>query len=727
MTDKELAQRLTGALDERIARASAAPVVRERMNHMPSADVLTSPQVKAIPVKQLRWKNAIAAVLVVGMLGGIGLGASKLLNRSRHAQTGESGNNPVVQTTEAATQNAEPLPDAELPVVSFEEDTKTLRVVGTGNYDRIDLSRLPEAANMIVEDDDFEYRILPTVLFGKDSPIEDPVSYLPGYLEHVDQSLAAIRKFVTDNSTNENVIAQTQKHVKLSLNAFGSNNINNSYTIDIVTGGAFRLVGTHYTLGLLYSSQFNRDWKYVVYSTWVDLYNNPYCQMLFEDHSEYYEACFYAPYFQQAGGSWDLRDRNNTVLLYDVISWCNLVFGRDWGGGTDETGHLSDMLPSLGAAKEGSNLSLSEALSFMEYLAEHYGADKVTAYCFDACAMGYGESLSFEAAFGTDFAAAKAAWEQSLIERFGDGSEEPAELPQVSYDADSRTVRITGTTGYDRLDLSSYMDNAMSLEVEDDRFQFSTYVALLANRFDDPAAELPAYLNRLDRSIDFIANYISDAAPNEEIAAQTRKPVKITMQANAKSYSNNTEDITLFLGSAFKRHGVIYTSALLNPACVTWYQLGYIYWVSFCLDPYNTLYVGVTFEDAREYTYYKDYFRMGGTGDPTPENFTLLNDANAWYNLVHGRDWGGSETECGHINEDSSFNGDPNLEGNDLGVAEAVSLINYLAEQYGEKQVAAFCFDTCTLEEAFGTDFATARAAWEQSLLDRFGDGSENP
>ena len=418
MTDKELAQRLTGALDERIARASAAPVARERMNHMPAADDLTSSQVKAIPVKQLRWKNAIAAVLVVGMLGGIGLAASKLLDRTKQPQTGESGNSGITQTTE-------PLPEDELPVVSFEEDTKTLRVVGTGHYDRIDLSRLPEAANMIVEDDDFEYRILPTVLFGKDSPIEDPVSYLPGYLEHVDQSLAAIRKFVTDNSTNENVIAQTQKHVKLSLNAFGSNNVNNSYTIDIVTGGAFRLVGTHYTLGLLYSSQFNRDWKYVVYSSWVDWYNNPYCQMLFEDYSEDNEACFYAPYFRQAGGNWDLRDRSNMVLLHDVISWCNLVFGRDWGGGTDETGHLSDMLPSLDADKEGSSLSLSEALSFMEYLAEHYGADKVTAYCFDACAMGYGESLSFEEAFGTDFAAAKAAWEQSLLDRFGDGSENP--------------------------------------------------------------------------------------------------------------------------------------------------------------------------------------------------------------------------------------------------------------------------------------------------------------
>lgn len=76
---------------------------------------------------------------------------------------------------------------------------------------------------------------------------------------------------------------------------------------------------------------------------------------------------------------------------------------------------MSDILPSLDASKEENRLSEREASSLLNYLAEQYGADKVTAYCFDAC--------SFEEAFGTDFAAARAAWEQSLLERFGDGSD----------------------------------------------------------------------------------------------------------------------------------------------------------------------------------------------------------------------------------------------------------------------------------------------------------------
>ena len=40
-------------------------------------------------------------------------------------------------------------------------------------------------------------------------------------------------------------------------------------------------------------------------------------------------------------------------------------------------------------------------------------------------------------------------------------------------------------------------------------------------------------------------------------------------------------------------------------------------------------------------------------------------------------------------------------------------------------QCPACCFDTCTFEETFGMSFPEARAAWEQSLRDRVGDGSE--
>lgn len=98
-----------------------------------------------------------------------------------------------------------------------------------------------------------------------------------------------------------------------------------------------------------------------------------------------------------------------------------------------------------------------------------------------------------------------------------------------------------------------------------------------------------------------------------------------------------------------------------------------------------------------------------------PKDRSLLLDALSWCNLTYGRDWSGEVEECSPIYD------------TDLSLNMAISLINYLAEQYGTEKVTAYCFDTCSFEEAFGVDYATARAAWEQSLMDRFGDSSENP
>ena len=315
---------------------------------------------------------------------------------------------------EEPTQNTNPSVEDENPVVTFEEDSKTLRVVGTGNYDKIDLSRLPDATSLVVEDDDFEYRIQTSILSSSESRMEDPISYLPGYLEHVDQSLATIRKFVADNAPNEDVIAQTRKRVKLSLNTFRYYNILNGSTIDLELGGVYRQPGIPYTMALLNPS--TAEWKHLAYGNWVENAKNPYSPEYFEN-PEVDANIDYLPYsyYFQAGGSGNWQDVNTRILLDDIISWCNLVFGRDWGGNVSESGKLSDILPLLDASKEENRLSEREASSLLNYLAEQYGADKVTAYCFDAC--------SFEEAFGTDFAAARAAWEQSLLERFGDGSD----------------------------------------------------------------------------------------------------------------------------------------------------------------------------------------------------------------------------------------------------------------------------------------------------------------
>lgn len=307
----------------------------------------------------------------------------------------------------------------------------------------------------------------------------------------------------------------------------------------------------------------------------------------------------------------------------------------------------------------------------------------------------------------------------------------PAELPQVVYDADGRTIRITGTGGYDQLELSPYLDDALSLELEDDSFRLTVVLSVIESYTDqahyDFAGYLAGYLDRLDRSLAFVGRYIAEHAPSEEIVAQTRKPVEILITGQRNSFTSIREDrITLSLANGFRHHGVLYAMSLIDSETMEWQQLGYAYWVAILNDPYNSIYAGGSFEEDRDYYYFSDYFRLGGTADPLDlNNQALLVDANAWYNLVYGRDWDGNDAECKPISALQRFRGDPGKEGNDMCLVEAESLLNYLSGQYGPDSLAAFCLGACSFEEAFGTDFAAAHAAWEQSLLERFGDGGE--
>ncbi len=721
MTDKELAMLLTESLDNRIARAEAAPVTRVDENRMPPAEAVSGSLIRAVPARQLRWKGVAAAVLVVAMLGGIGLTASKLIDRKSPSLPADSGQVEETQTDpEKTAQVTEPIDPAELPQVSYDADSRTIRISGTTGYDRLDLSPyLDDALNLEVEDDRFQFRASIYMLRDMDE-IDDLAADLPRCLERMDRSLDYIANYIAAVAPNEEIAAQTRKPVKITMpRTVNCRNYDEYIALDLGSTTLERL-SLLYARALLNPRYLN--WYSMGYYFWFFYYQDPYSfQLLHFFPDENFDYFYHQDYFRVGGTEESTPE--NMKLLIDTAAWYNLVHGHDWDGLEGECSPIKEWSSFDGDPElEGNDLCITEAISLLNYLAEQYGHDKVAAFCFETC--------SFEEAFGTDFATARAAWEQSLMDRFGDGSEtdptDPAELPQVSYDAGSHTVRITGTTGYDHLDLSPYLDDARYLEVEDDRFQFSNSISALRNMFDDLAVDLPDYLNRMDRSFDLIADYIVSVAPNEEIAAQTRKPIQILMRNG--TYRVSDDHISLYMGEKYRRYGILYAGALLNPKRESWYETGYTNWIGFCVDPYNYVNVGFSLDEYRDYYYIRDYFRLGGTEDPLDlNNQALVFDACAWYNLVHGRDWGGNTSECCPIKEWYGFNGDPELEGNDLCGQEAVSLINYLANQYGEKQVAAFCFETCSFEEAFGTDFATARAAWEQSLMDRFGDGSENP
>ena len=726
MTDKELAMRLTGALDDRIARASSAPVAREVLNHLPCADTITAPQVKAIPVRQMRWKGVIAAVLVLGMLGGIGLAASKLIDRKSPSLPADSGQVEETQTApEKTAQVTEPIDPAELPQVSYDADSRTIRISGTTGYDRLDLSPyLDDALNLEVEDDRFQLSAYVPVLGNLIG--DELADYLPGYLNRVDRSIDMIGNYIADVAPNEEIAAQTRKPVIIWLKTSRYNN--NAEDITLTLGNAYKRHGQFYMNALLNPKCVS--WYQLGYVYWVsfrlDPYNSLYWGITFEEE----RTCdyFYFKDYFRLGGTEDPTDLNNQALLLDVNAWYNLINGKDWAGTTAERCPIKEWSDFDGDPDlEGNDLCLVEAESLLNYLAEQYGHDKVAAFCFETC--------SFEEAFGMDYATARAAWEQSLMERFGDGSEEPlpdADLPVVSFEEDTKTLRVVGTGNYDHIDLSR-LPEAADMIVEDDDFEFRILPTILWSSdspIEDPVSYLPGYLDEVDKSLATIRQYVADNAPNEDVLAQTQKRVKLTLTSFGSINIYSSYTISLNLNGAFHWVGNLYAIGL-NPDWNTkeWRVDAFGAWADYCRNPYCPTFLDYPElnPDGVDIFYYPYYQRAGGTGYLRSVNDRiLLNDVISWCNLVFGRDWGGNTDETGRMFESNPVL-DASKEENQLSLMESMSLLNYLAGQYGDAKLVAYCFGACSFEEAFGMDFATARAAWEQSLMERFGDGSEEP
>ena len=311
---------------------------------------------------------------------------------------------------------------------------------------------------------------------------------------------------------------------------------------------------------------------------------------------------------------------------------------------------------------------------------------------------------------------------------------EPAEvpLPELSFDEESKTLRIAGTEGYEALELAPYLSEALYLELEDDEFRFSADLAILREMLENQPYQLdiPTYLDKLDRSTSYIRKFIRDRVCDEKLLAQLRKPVHYTLKSRTGAYcTNSAEGIELELGPDALEYDARYALSLTKPSLDSWLNLGFAYWLG-CVEPYNLVsdFQGTPTSPDSDYYYLADYFRLGGNGKTWEAKEKLLcMDACSWYILANGRDWAGADPELCPIWRYPSSSRKEGDEGNDLSLFMAISLVNYLGERWGTDKVIACCYGVCSFEEAFGMDFAAARAAWEQSLLDRFGEGGEAP
>ena len=307
--------------------------------------------------------------------------------------------------------------------------------------------------------------------------------------------------------------------------------------------------------------------------------------------------------------------------------------------------------------------------------------------------------------------------------------EEAAQPTRTAWDRDKRTLRVTGEGGYGSLSFPEGSDGALVLELTDDRFQLSIGLSLLRQRVEDPMAFLPAYLDQLDKSLDWVARYMSALAPGRQTAERAALPLELTLRSwSGDSWKNEPDRITIDLSNAYLQHGVLYAFALLDAPVKNWQQIALPYWLGLCLDPYSSM-LGESDPAYLEYYYMPAYLRAGGSADTrVPGSYLMMMDACAWYNLVYGMDWPGSSGERQPICEYWLFSGaDRTAEANSMSLTMGVSLLNWLARRCGAQMVFAYCYDACGFETAFGMDFDTAKAAWEADLMARFGEALPEP
>ncbi len=298
------------------------------------------------------------------------------------------------------------------------------------------------------------------------------------------------------------------------------------------------------------------------------------------------------------------------------------------------------------------------------------------------------------------------------------------ELPQVRYDPDTLALVVTGTEGYDQLVLPPGHEKARTLDVQDDEFHLSVYVPLLKANRADLSTYLPAYIDRIDKSLDTIRTYLRENAPDVYPAESAGKMIEISIRDEDRySYRNDEDRIFLNIGDFYWHVDEFYMLALMDTDSVGWAQLGYAWYVGTCMDPHSE--VSVTAEITSDLEYYDLCVKAGiRLKDLTCADFRILYDLVSRVCLDGGRiRWGwGSAYESMPLSKTRFCSGQARTqeENSSMSVFMAASFLGWLDDAHGFEAVSGFAFGKKTFEEAFGTDFAAAFSAWKAYIVETY-------
>jgi len=294
----------------------------------------------------------------------------------------------------------------------------------------------------------------------------------------------------------------------------------------------------------------------------------------------------------------------------------------------------------------------------------------------------------------------------------------------INYDESSKTMVIYGKDDTD-IKIPKAVNDANELDAQFDSFHLKVSLPILRTGGASLQEYLPEYLGRTNESLKFIRNYMRENCGNEGLNERADKYVDLSIMAQKGYTWSELEDrIELEIGAFYWHREEMYVLSLLGSKNVQWKQLGYAWYLGSCLDPYSEVFSISFSNNMEELPYYEAYIRGGGTKEPTPGNYKILNDAVSFMCLTEKLP-DGTPYEVSPLKNTALYSAPakaPEDPGDEMSVAMATSFIAYLSDKYGFGKVSDFCFGMDSFEQSFGTDYQSAYDSWAEGILTTYGE-----
>ena len=293
--------------------------------------------------------------------------------------------------------------------INYDEATGTMVIYGKDDTNIKIPATIDNANELDAQFDSFHLKMHVPLLRNNGVALKE---YLPEYLGRTNESLKFIRNYMKENCDNEGLIERADKYVDLSIMAYSDYSwTEEADRIELKIGNYYWHREELYILSLLGSKTV--QWKQLGYAWYLGSCIDPYGEVLYMGFVENVTDLPYYDAYTRGGGTLEATPENYKILN-DAVSYMCLT-SDVLSGSPYEIMPLNKTAlynAPVKVREPGDEMSVCMATSFIAYLSDQYGFDKVSEFCFNMD--------NFENAFGTDYQSAYDSWAEWIKATYGE-------------------------------------------------------------------------------------------------------------------------------------------------------------------------------------------------------------------------------------------------------------------------------------------------------------------